>query len=131
MQKIQFEGIDAKQKCSKQNKMITNKRLHSATYPRLQLAMLLCLLASDLILTVCYVEMFPRIGENCTVTEHTTHQNLPYNDMFPSYLRKRYKLPVQYCTNDHLRWPTATYVFPCNSVANSTRMVAPGSEWQG
>ena len=79
MQKIQFEEIDAKQKFSKQNKMISNKRLHSATYPRLQLAMLLCLLASDLILTICYLEMFPHIGENYTVTEHTTHQNPPYS----------------------------------------------------
>ena len=79
MQKIQFEGIDAKQKCSKQNKKISNKRLHSATCPRLQLVMLLCLLASDLILTVRYVEMFPHIGENCTVMKHITHQNSPYN----------------------------------------------------
>ena len=91
MQKIQFEGIDAKQKCSKQNKMISNKRLHSATYLRLQLVILLCLLPSEVILTVCYVKMFPRIGENGSVTEHTTHQNLPYSDTFPSYLRKRNK----------------------------------------
>ena len=95
MQKIQFEGIDAKQKCSKQNKMISNKRLHSATYLRLQLVILLCLLPSEVILTVCYVKMFPRIGENGSVTEHTTHQNLLYSDTFPSYLRKRNSHQVQ------------------------------------
>ena len=88
MQKIQFEGIDAKQKCSKQNKMISNKRLHSATYLRLQLVILLCLLPSKVILTVCYVKMFPRIGENGSVTEHTTHQNLPYSDTFSEVRRK-------------------------------------------
>ena len=50
-------------KCSKHNKQISKKRLHSATYLRLQLVFLLCLLASELILTVCYIKMFPHIGE--------------------------------------------------------------------
>ena len=66
-------------KRSKCNKQTSKKRLHSATYLILELVFLLCLLASDLILTVCYVEMFPHIGENCAVTEHTTYQNSPYN----------------------------------------------------
>ena len=63
MQKIQFEEKNMNRKRSKCNKQISKKRLHPVPYLRLQLVFLLCLLASELILTVCYIKMFPRIGE--------------------------------------------------------------------
>ena len=63
MQKIQFEEKNINRKRSKCDKQISKKRLHPVTYLRLQLVFLLCLLASELILTVCYIIMFPRIGD--------------------------------------------------------------------
>ena len=71
------------------NRLIPTEKTSFCHLWRLQLVILLCLLPSEVILTVCYVKMFPHIGENGSVTEHTTHQNLPYSDTFPSYLRKR------------------------------------------
>ena len=70
MQKIQFEEKNMNRKCSKCNKQISKKRLHPVTYLRLQLVFLLCLLASELMLTVCYIKMFPHIGEKGRYRAH-------------------------------------------------------------
>ena len=98
MQKIQFEGIDAKQKCSKQNKMISNKRLHSATYLRLQLVILLCLLPSEVMFIFSYFNIFPRIGENGVTGWHDHCKIAVYKCFFVPLRKRNLCSAFQLCT---------------------------------
>ena len=80
---------------------------------------LLCLLPSEVILTVCYVKMFPRIGENGSVPEQfqEIHSGLPRDTVLKDLLEPSRSVLLEVWRADLLdrRCKVLAHAFDCFS----------------